>query len=254
MSESKKKTALVTGATAGIGEATAFILSKLGYDLIITGRRSERLASLKDKLECQNTRVTTLAFDVRDRKATQEALNTVSSTPIDLLVNNAGLAAGIDPVQAAAYTNWDRMIETNITGLLNVSGEIIPRMVSRKSGHVINIGSIAGKEVYANGSVYCASKHAVDALSRGMRLDLVPHNIKVTNIAPGLVETEFSLVRLDQDADKAKLVYRGMEPLTAQDIADCIEFAVTRPKHVVIGDMLVLPASQGNATIVNRQA
>jgi NADP-dependent 3-hydroxy acid dehydrogenase YdfG len=171
---------------------------------------------------------------------------------IDVLINNAGLAAGLDPIQNGDADHWERMIDTNLKGLLWVTRAVVPGMVERNSGHIVNIGSIAGREVYANGNVYCATKHAVHALSRGMRMDLLPHRIKVTNIAPGLVETEFSLVRFDGDAERAKRVYSGISPLTANDIAECVVFAVSRPAHVNIDEMLVLCTDQGSATQVNR--
>jgi NADP-dependent 3-hydroxy acid dehydrogenase YdfG len=248
--------ACITGATAGIGEATAIQLAKLNYDLIITGRRQDRLDKLANSLKSSHgISVHTLCFDIRNADETQKAISSLPEafSNIDVLVNNAGLAAGLDPIQTGNLDHWDRMIDTNVKGLLYITRSIVPGMIERKAGHIVNIGSIAGKEVYANGNVYCASKHAVDALSRGMRLDLVQHGIKVTNIAPGLVETEFSLVRFEQDADKAKNVYKGMSPLTGADIADCVAFAITRPAHVVIGDLLVLPAAQGNSTTVIRK-
>lgn len=248
--------ACITGATAGIGEATAIQLAELNYDLILTGRRQDRLDKLANSLKVNHgINVHTLCFDIRNADETEKAISSLPEAfrSIDVLVNNAGLAAGLDPIQTGNLDHWDRMIDTNVKGLLYITRAIVPGMIERKAGHVVNIGSIAGKEVYANGNVYCASKHAVDALSRGMRLDLVQYGIKVTNIAPGLVETEFSLVRFEQDADKAKNVYKGMSPLTGADIADCVAFAITRPAHVVIGDLLVLPAAQGNSTTVIRK-
>ncbi|NEQ51104.1 MAG: SDR family NAD(P)-dependent oxidoreductase [Leptolyngbya sp. SIO3F4] len=248
--------ALVTGATAGIGQATAKILAQHGYQLVLTGRRQDRLQELQEKLRTDfETASQILVFDVREASETQRGLESLPDTwkQVDVLVNNAGLAAGLASISNGNLDHWDRMIDTNVKGLLYVSRVVIPWMVERKSGHVVNIGSIAGKEVYPNGNVYCASKHAVDALSRGMRLDLVHDGVKVTNIAPGLVETEFSLVRFDGDADRARQVYQGLEPLTAEDVADCVWFAVSRPAHVTIGDLLVLPAAQANSTTVNRQ-
>ncbi len=248
--------ALITGATAGIGKATAEKLADLNYNLILTGRRQGRLNQLAEALKQDySIKVHTLCFDIRNADETQNAVNSIPDDfkNIDLLVNNAGLAAGLDPIQQGQLHDWDRMIDTNVKGLLYITRAIVPLMVERQAGHIVNIGSIAGKEVYANGNVYCASKHAVDALSRGMRLDLVQHGIKVTNIAPGLVETEFSLVRFEQDTEKATNVYKGISPLTGEDIADCVAFALTRPAHVVIGDLLVLPAAQGNSTTVIRK-
>ena len=245
----------VTGATAGIGLATAKKLAKEGYHLVITGRRQERLNELKQQLEEGfGIEVCAACFDVRNAEETQEAIDNLPETfkAIDVLVNNAGLAAGLNPIQTGDLTDWDQMIDTNVKGLLYVTKAILPQMIKRKVGHIVNIGSIAGKEVYANGNVYCASKHAVDALSRSMRIDLLPHHIKVTNIAPGLVETEFSLVRFKWDEDRAKNVYSGFDPLTGEDIADCVWFTISRPAHVTIGDLLILPAAQANSTTVNR--
>jgi len=249
--------ACVTGATAGIGLATANKLAQEGYDLVITGRRQERLNELKQQLEkSYGIEVYAACFDVRNAEETQQAIHAIpeSLQSIDVLVNNAGLAAGINPVQSGNLEDWDQMIDTNVKGLLYVTKAILPTMIERNAGHIVNIGSIAGKEVYANGNVYCASKHAVDALSRSMRIDLLPHHIKVTNIAPGLVETEFSLVRFKWDEDRAKNVYTGIDALTGEDIADCVWFAISRPAHVTIGDLLILPAAQANSTTVNRNA
>jgi len=250
------KIALVTGATAGIGTATALSLVEMGYNIIITGRRAERLSELKAQLEKQHIQVLPLCFDVRNLEECQVALSSISEEwkQVDVLINNAGLAAGKASIDEGDFENWNRMIDTNVKGLLNVSGIVIPWMSSRKSGRVINIGSLAGKEAYANGTVYCGSKHAVDAISRGMRLDLLSKNIKVSNIAPGLVETEFSMVRFDWDAEKAANVYKGFDPLKAEDIAQCIRFVVSRPAHVNIADMLILPAAQGNSVSVNRNS
>lgn len=249
------KIALITGATSGIGKACAEILAENNFDLIITGRRNDRLnefsLSIKQK---HDTKVLTLNFDVREQHEVEQALNSLPEKwkKIDVLINNAGLAAGIDPIQNGDINDWDRMIDTNLKGLLYVSRTIIPWMVNRKEGHIVNISSIAGKEVYPNGNVYCASKYAVDALSKGMRIDLNKDKIKVTNIAPGMVETEFSDVRLHGDLDAAKNVYKGFKPLEAEDIADSVWFAVSRPPHVQIGDVLILPTAQASATIVNR--
>ena len=250
------KIALVTGATAGIGTATALSLAEMGYNIIITGRRAERLSELKAQLEKQHIQVLPLCFDVRNLEECQVALSSISEEwkRVDVLINNAGLAAGKASIDEGDFENWNRMIDTNVKGLLNVSGIVIPWMSSRKRGRVINIGSLAGKEAYANGTVYCGSKHAVDAISRGMRLDLLSKNIKVSNIAPGLVETEFSMVRFDWDAEKAANVYKGFDPLKAEDIAECIRFVVSRPAHVNIADMLILPAAQGNSVSVNRNS
>lgn len=250
------KTALITGATSGIGKACATILAKNNYDLIITGRRNERLQELKLQLEkeCQ-TQITTLCFDVRNREETINSLSSLNNNQkkVNLLINNAGLAVGINPIDQGDFEDWDRMIDTNVTGLLNVSKTVIPWLKESENAHIINIGSIAGKEVYPNGNVYCASKHAVDAISKAMRLDLVRHNIKVTNIAPGLVETEFSNVRFYGYQEKADQVYVGMDPLTPEDIADTIWFCASRPAHVNIADVLILPAAQANSVTVIRK-
>lgn len=250
------KTALITGATSGIGKACATILAKNNYDLIITGRRNERLQELKLQLEkeCQ-TQITTLCFDVRNREETINSLSSLNNNQkkVNLLINNAGLAVGINPIDQCDFEDWDRMIDTNVTGLLNVSKTVIPWLKESENAHIINIGSIAGKEVYPNGNVYCASKHAVDAISKAMRLDLMRHNIKVTNIAPGLVETEFSNVRFYGDQEKADQVYVGMDPLTPEDIADTIWFCASRPAHVNIADVLILPAAQANSVTVIRK-
>ena len=248
-----ERNVLLTGATSGIGEATARILAKHKYNLILCGRRQDRLSALEKELSPQ-TRVTTLCFDVRDQASVESALKSLQGQwkTIDVLINNAGNAHGLDPIQKGSLEDWDAMMDINVKGLLYVSREILPGMVERKSGHVINIGSIAGKEVYPNGNVYCASKFAVDALSRGMRIDLNPYGIKVSCIHPGMVETEFSLVRFKGDSEKAKSVYKGVEPLTGHDIAENIFYVLSAPDHVVIADMVVLPKAQASATVVNR--
>lgn len=249
----KNKIALVTGATSGIGRATAIALAKLGYDIIGCGRRKERLEALKDELP-QNVKYTYLAFDVRDRHAVDQAIDSLpqEGSDIDVLINNAGNAHGLDPIQTGNTDDWDAMIDINVKGLLYISRKIIPRMVDRKSGQVINIGSIAGKEVYPNGNVYCASKHAVDALTKSMRLDLNPYGIKVIGIHPGAVDTEFSNVRFKGDETRAGAVYNGFQPLVAEDIANIIAFAVTQPAHVVMADIVIMPTAQGNATTIHR--
>ena len=251
---SDKRIALITGATSGIGEATARLLSKNSFKLILCGRRKDRLDLLSQELS-KITEVRTLAFDVRHKEAIHIAINSLPEDwkKIDVLINNAGNAHGLDPIQSGNTDDWDAMMDINVKGLLYVSREVLPGMVERKSGHVINLGSIAGKEVYPNGNVYSASKFAVDALSRGMRLDLNAYGIKVTAIHPGLVETEFSLVRFKGDAARAATTYKGIEPLKGDDIADLILFALTRPSHVVIGDLVVFPVAQASATVVNRQ-
>ena len=247
-----KPIALITGATSGIGEATARILAPK-YRLIITGRRSERLDQVKNELD---TEVITLNFDVRDREAVNQAIESlpVEWQEIDVLVNNAGNAHGLAPIQDGSVDDWDAMIDINVKGLLYVSKAIIPGMVSRKKGHIINIGSVAGIEAYPNGNVYNASKFGVNAISQGMRLDLNPHNIKVSEIKPGLVQTEFSEVRFKGDKEKADKVYQGFDALQAVDIAETIEFILSRPAHVNIADMLVFPSAQASATMVNKKS
>lgn len=251
---SVKRIALITGATSGIGEATARLLAKNYFKLILCGRREDRLDSLHRELS-KVTDVRTLAFDVRHKEAIHVAIASLAEDwkKIDVLINNAGNAHGLDPIQSGNTDDWDAMMDINVKGLLYVSREILPGMVERKSGHIINLGSIAGKEVYPNGNVYSASKFAVDALSKGMRLDLNAYGIKVTAIHPGLVETEFALVRFKGDAVRASTTYKGIEPLKGDDIADLILFALTRPAHVVIGDLVVFPVAQASATVVNRQ-
>ena len=246
-----KRTILITGASSGIGAACAEIFAHGGYRLILTGRRAERLEEIAERLD---TEVLTLAFDVRDKHQVQQALASLPEEwkDIDILINNAGLAAGMDPIQSGSYDDWEQMIDTNVKGLLYMTREISPGMVARRKGQIINIGSIAGKEVYANGNVYCATKHAVDALSKAMRIDLVQYGIKVTNVAPGLVETEFSMVRFKGDQTKASNVYQGMLPLTGKDIAEVIWYVANTPAHVTINDILVMPTAQASATTVYR--
>jgi NADP-dependent 3-hydroxy acid dehydrogenase YdfG len=249
------KIALVTGATAGIGEACAIIYAENGFNLIITGRREERLKQLKEKLESKfKVEVITLTFDVRDKSAVNECLNGLSANfkKVDVLINNAGLSQGMDAFQNADLNDWETMIDTNIKGLLYVSKIVSAWMIENKKGHIVNLGSIAGKEVYANGNVYCATKHAVDALSKAMRIDLLPHKIKVTAIHPGAVETEFSEVRFHGDKEKAKKVYEGYQPLLAKDIAETIFFTTSRPAHVNINDLVIMPTVQASAFYWNK--
>jgi 3-hydroxy acid dehydrogenase/malonic semialdehyde reductase len=250
------KIVLISGATAGIGEACAVEFAKNSYHLIITGRRKERLEKLKEKLEAEyGISVHYLVFDIRNQ---QEVNHAIASIPeefkqIDILVNNAGLAAGVNPIQDGVLSDWEQMIDTNVKGLLYLSKEIIPIFKSRKQGHVINIGSIAGRMTYPNGNVYCATKSAVQAITEGMRIDLLPFGIKVTQIAPGAVETEFSVVRLKGDIDAAKKVYQGYQPLKAEDIANVVYYAASLPQHVNISDVLITPTSQANAYIYLRE-
>lgn len=248
-----KKTVLITGATSGIGRATARLLAQNGYRLIICGRREDRLAELQDEFS-ELTDVTTLNFDVRTKKAVAKAIASLPADfiNIDVLINNAGNAHGLDPIENGDVDDWDSMIDINVKGLLYVSKEVIPGMVERRSGHIINIGSIAGKEVYNNGNVYCATKHAVDAINQGMRMDLNQYGIRVGAINPGMVDTEFSEVRFKGDRERAENVYKGLEPLHAEDIADVIHFVISRPYHVNIADLLILPTAQASATIVNK--
>ena len=249
----KNKIALITGATSGIGKACALTLAKMGFDIIATGRREDRLEDLGEELG-SGIRFLPLVFDVRDREKVGEILGSLPAdwSEIDVLINNAGNAHGMDPIQTGNLDDWDAMMDINVKGLLYVSKAIIPGMTERKSGMIINIGSIAGKEVYPNGNVYCGSKHAVDAITKGMRIDLNPFGIRVVAIHPGMVETEFSLIRFKGDETRAESVYKGFEPLLAQDIADIVEFAVNRPPHVVLADIVVLPTAQGSAALVNR--
>jgi len=244
---------LITGATSGIGEATARLLAAKQFKLILCGRRKERLQRLAEELKTQ-TEVTTLSFEVRNQKDVAASIESLPSEwkQIDVLINNAGNAHGLDPIQTGSVDDWDAMMDINVKGLLYVTKAVLPVMVNRNLGHIINIGSIAGKEVYGNGNVYCASKFAVDALTKGMRIDLNAHSIKVTAIHPGLVETEFSLVRFKGDEERSKNVYKGFDPLVGNDIADLILFALTRPPHVVIADLVVLPTAQASATVVKK--
>lgn len=251
-----KKTAFITGASAGIGEACAYNLAESGYRLILCARRADRLQELAESLRNKfGSEVHTVVLDVRDRMEVQKTWEEIPDNwkKIDVLINNAGLSQGLDPIQTGDLDDWDRMIDTNIKGLLYVTHAVLPSMVEAESGHIVNIGSIAGKEVYPNGNVYCATKHAVDALSKGMRIDLLPYGIKVTAIHPGMVETEFSLVRFKGDADRAQAVYHNLEPLLAEDIAEAVHFVLSRPAHVTINDMLIMPTIQANSTQIHRK-
>lgn len=248
-----KKTVLITGATSGIGKATAQKMANNNYKIILCGRRKERLIELKKELSIF-TEVHILNFDVRNREAVFEAINSLPTTfsTIDVLINNAGNAHGLDLIQTGNLDDWDAMIDSNVKGLLYVSKAIIPQMIRKKSGHIINIGSIAGKEVYPSGNVYCASKHAVDAINKAMRMDLNQYGIRVGAIHPGMVETEFSKVRFKGDADRASSIYKGFEALQAEDIADIIHFVVSRKYHINIADLIVYPTAQASATILRR--
>ena len=252
-----KKIALVTGATSGIGEATAHILAANGFNLIISGRREDRLTDLSEALlQEHGTQCYRLNLDVRDREAVKTAIDKLPEQwrAIDVLVNNAGLASGLSPIESGDIDDWDRMIDTNIKGLLYVTRNVTPLMIERGKGHIINIGSIAGKEIYPNGNVYCATKHAVDALNKSMRLDLAHYPIKVSAVNPGAVETEFSLVRFHGDEAKAKMVYEGFENLVAADIADAIWYILSRPQHVNINDLTIMPTAQPMAKVIHRKS
>lgn len=249
-----KRTAIITGATSGIGKATAILLAKHGIDLILCGRRKEKLQVLAEQLS-KLVRIHTLNFDVRDKTAVFDNINSLpdSFSTIDILINNAGNAHGLDPIQEGNTDDWDAMMDINVKGLLYVSRAVIPGMIARKNGHVINIGSTAGKEVYPGGNVYCASKFAVDAINQGMRIDLNGKGIRVGAINPGLVETAFSEVRFKGDAERAEKVYQGYTPLQAEDIAEIIWFALSRPPHINIADLTVMCLDQASSTIVNKQ-
>ena len=251
-----KKIAFVTGATSGFGKAIALKFASNGYNVVITGRRKDRLDELKAQIESETDGYAyPLSFDVRNKT---EVKDSISSLPenwraINVLVNNAGLASGLDKIQDGNLEDWDKMIDTNVKGLLYVSNAIIPLLEESKSGHIINIGSTAGKEVYEKGNVYCASKHAVDAISKGMRIDLLEKGIKVTQIAPGAAETEFSVVRFHGDSAKAKNAYNGYKPMTAEDIAEVTYFTTTLPPHLCINDLVMTSLAQANSTTIHRK-
>jgi len=251
-----KKIALITGASSGIGEACAFKFASNGYNIIITARRNDKLEKLAQTLtDKYNCKVLSLTFDVRNFPETQNALENLPSewSDIDVLVNNAGLAAGLGPIQDGSLDDWNAMIDTNLKGLLHVSKCVIPGMIKREKGHIINIGSIAGKETYLNGNVYCATKAAVDSITKAMRIDLLKHGIKVTQIAPGAVETEFSIVRFKGDTEAASKVYEGFTPLSSEDVAGVVYYAASLPPHVNINDLIVVPTAQANTTHLMRK-
>jgi 3-hydroxy acid dehydrogenase / malonic semialdehyde reductase len=250
------KIVMVTGATSGFGKAIAMIFAKHGFNIIITGRRKERLDTLeKELLEPGNISVLSLNFDVRNRNDVTSVIEAIPDEwkAIDILVNNAGLASGLGHIDTGQIDDWERMIDTNVKGLLYVTRAVAPMMVARNSGHIFNIGSIAGKEIYENGNVYCASKSAVDSLSKAMRIDLLKNNIKVTHIAPGMAETEFSVVRFHGDKEKADAVYKGFEPLVADDVANIVYYCATLPAHVCINDLVVTPVQQASVYYSNRR-
>ena len=248
----KKKTILITGASSGIGKATATLFAARGERLILCGRRQERLEALQNEFQCESH---LLNFDVRDRAAVFEAINSLPEQwkSIDLLINNAGNAHGLDPVHKANLDDWDAMIDGNVKGLMYVTKAVLPQMVERKAGQIVNVGSIAGIEVYPNGNVYCASKFAVDAFTQGLRIDLNPFGIRISAVHPGLVETEFSMVRFKGDEERSKKVYDTLRPLTAEDVADAIAYMVDVPPHVTVADLTLLPTDQANATVINRK-
>lgn len=251
-----KRKVLITGATAGFGEATAWKFAHNGDDLIITGRRGDRLEKLKSRIDSKcKVEVHTLCFDIQDRTAVKSAIESLDSDwkQIDILVNNAGLASGLDTIQDGDIEDWEKMIDTNVKGLLYISREIMPLMIARKKGHIINIGSTAGKQVYAKGNVYCATKHAVDAISQAMRVDLLPHGIKVTQVRPGAAETEFSIVRFHGDVDRAKAAYNGYQPMVAEDIAEMVYYACSLPPHLCINDLEVTALAQASSYYVDRK-
>ncbi|SFR55722.1 SDR family NAD(P)-dependent oxidoreductase [Maribacter stanieri] len=247
------KTAFITGATSGIGKSTAIHFAINGINLVLCGRRQDRLDALKEELG-KEVQVHILNFDIRDKESVKEAIDSLPKefSQIDILINNAGNAHGLDTIQDGSLDDWDAMLDINVKGLLYVSKALIPKMIAQKCGHIINIGSTAGKEVYPKGNVYCASKHAVDAINQGMRIDLNGTGIRVGAVNPGLVETEFSNVRFKGDEDRAENVYKGFQPLKPEDIADIIYFVVTRPYHVNIADLVVMPTAQASSTIVNK--
>ncbi len=248
--------ALITGATSGFGRAIALKFAEHGWDIIITGRRNHKLEELEHIVkDTYSIKVYTLCFDVRDRDMVQQELEALphSWKEIDVLVNNAGLAAGLSSIHEGNLDDWEQMIDTNVKGLLYVSRVVLPWMVSRKKGHLINIGSTAAKDAYLNGNVYCGTKFAVDALSKAMRIDLLPHHIKVTAIHPGAAETEFSLVRFKGDAERARSVYQGFDPLQAEDVAEVVWFAASRPPHVVLNDIVMTPLAQATAVYIHRK-
>jgi len=251
----EKKIALVTGATSGIGEACARKLAQNGYDVIITGRRIDRLEAVASDLKQLGVQVCTLAFDVRDRDAAAAAINSLPAAwqEVDVLVNNAGGALGLEPEYEGSFEDWDAMIDANVKGLLTMTRLIVPGMVERNRGHVVNIGSVAGDAAYAGGNVYCATKAAVKALSDGLRIDVAHTSVRVTNIKPGLVETNFSVIRFHGDKQRADGVYKGIQPLTGQDIAESVYFAVSAPAHVQVAEILVLATHQASGSVIVRK-
>ncbi len=250
------KTILITGATSGFGEAAAYKFAANGWNLILTGRRKERLDAIENTINDKfAVNVLSLCFDVRNLKEVQNAVHSLPDNMrnIDVLLNNAGLAAGRGPIQTGEYEDWEQMIDTNVKGLLYMIREVSPLMIARNEGHIINVASLAGWEAYGGGNVYCGTKHAVRAISRSTRIDLLQHNIKVSVISPGAADTEFSLVRFKGDKQKADAVYDGFKPLQAEDVAESIYFMASQPPHVNIEEIFILPAAQATATIVHKQ-
>lgn len=249
-----RKIVLITGATSGIGEACARKFAQGGYDVIITGRRAQLLANLKKELEAEGVRVLALAFDVRNRNAATAAINSLPLEwqQIDVLINNAGLALGLEPEYEGSFEDWETMIDTNIKGLLTMTRLVVPRMVKRDSGHVINIGSVAGDAAYAGGNVYCGTKAAVKTITDGLRIDLAHTSVRVTNVKPGLVETRFSNVRFHGNDSRAEKVYEGVKPLTGADIAEVVFYAASAPAHVQIAEVLVLATHQASGSVLHR--
>lgn len=255
MERLSNKIALVTGASSGIGLACALALAKEGCRVIITGRRAERLEKLARTIRDQGGTCLPLPFDIRNKKEIDQAIQSLDANwrDIDILINNAGLSKGLDKLHEGRTEDWEAMIQTNVMGLLYITRAVVPGMVTRGRGDIVNIGSIAGHEVYPKGNVYCASKHAVTALTKGLRMDLVDTPLRVSTVDPGLVETEFSIVRFDGDQERAKNVYRGLEPLHGEDIAEAVVFIVTRPRHVQIGEIIIFPTAQASSTVVSRK-
>ena len=250
------KTILITGATAGFGKAIAYKFAEHGWNIIITGRRKDRLKKIEEDIIAQfGVKVLSLCFDVRKRSDVEQSINDIPHDwkKIDVLVNNAGLASGLSLIQDGNIDDWEIMIDTNIKGLLYVSRAVMPLLIENKTGHIINLGSIAGKEAYMKGNIYCATKFAVDALSKSMRIDLLQHGIKITQVSPGAAETEFSMVRFHGDTERAKKSYEGYTPLYAEDIADIVYFAATRPSHVVLNDIVVTPLAQASTSYIFKQ-
>jgi len=251
-----QKTVLVTGATAGIGKATAEKLAENNYRIIITGRRKERLETLKNELNDKfKAEVYCLNFDVRNQEEVNAAIDSLPKewSRIDILINNAGLAVGLGPIQEGVVDDWERMIDTNVKGLLYITRKVSPQMVERNEGHIVNIGSTAGVDVYANGNVYCGTKHAVNAISKSMRIDMLKHKIKVTQVRPGMVDTEFSTVRFKGDKNKADAAYSGLTPLYAENVADVVLYALSTPPHVNLNEIEVTALAQANSYYTQRE-